>query len=146
MQIHQSAMRFKAGLRNGFAAGIGGSEIVRSRFFRETNRRALLNFEQMQHSEMLQQIGNACVRIEQFNRALGFVRLRRIHLQSESCQHAEKRAVHQRAFAQVQNEIIPSLLHQFIDQRFEIDAGGEIGPAGNFNADAFRADENQHFC
>ena len=58
----------------------------------------------------------------------------------------QKRAVHQHAVRQINDEMFVSFLHQFSQQRFEIRAEREVGAARYFHAREISADQYGQFC
>ena len=72
-------------------------------------QRAGGDFEEMQRAQIFQQLGDARVGIQQFDAAV--VRCGRlVQLQAEPGQHAEKGAVHEHAFRQINDEMAVALL------------------------------------
>src|SRR5436305_8772952 len=77
-------------------------------------------FEQMEHAEIFQQVGNSRIRIQQFNPAIAAVIFPLPQLKTESGEHPEERAVHQQALGKLEHKIRVALLAQFVNESFEI--------------------------
>ena len=105
-------------------------------------QRAGDDFEKMQRAEIFKQFGDARVGIQQFYAALAG-RAGRVQFQAELRQDSEKRAVHQHALRQINDEMRVAFFRQFRQQRLEIRAGNKIGAPGDFDAGEIIA--HQHF-
>ena len=91
----------------------------------------------MQHPEVLKQLGDSRIRIGQFDPPVPLPWGGAVHFKTEPGEHSKKRAVHQHAFREIENEIAIAFLTQLIDQRFEIDTRIEIRPPDNLNTGEF---------
>ena len=103
-------------------------------------QRAAGGFEEMQRAKIFEQFGDARVGIEQFNAAL-IGRAGLVQLDPKSGQHAQKRAVHEHALRQINDETVIALLAELGEQRFKIGAEREIGAARDFQAGKILADQ-----
>jgi len=78
---------------------------------------------------------DAGVGIDQLQTGSRLAVLFRVELQSQAGQHAQKRAVHELAVGEVEDEAGVALLPERGDERLEIDAALEARPAGDADAD-----------
>ena len=109
VNVHQGLMGFQTGAGDFFFAGRRGRQGAGFRLIGQAEG-AFIEFKKMQDTEAFQQLGYTRIRIEQFYRRGTLVLRRRAHFQTKPCQDSQKRAVHQRAFRQIQNEIAITLL------------------------------------
>jgi hypothetical protein len=145
VDVHQSFVCFEAGAGDFFAAGVVSLHVFGRSAVRSADR-TLSDFEQMQHAKIFEQFRDAAVGIEKLNGAIDFIGLRRVQFQAKPREHAEKGAVHEDAFGEVENETGVTALQQLIKEGFEINAGREVRAAGDLHHGGFFTDRHQHFC
>src|SRR5437660_6960143 len=136
-------MSFETGARQIFLARISGGRSDEFGWIGQLEL-ALCQFEKVENAQVFEQLSNARIGIEQFEVRTATVVRAGDHFQAESCEDAQKSAIHECAFGEVEHEIIVAFIAQFSDQRFEIDAGGEIGPSSNSDTGEFLAHQHTH--
>ena len=83
----------------------------------------------MRHAEVVEQVEDALIGIQQGH--AGALSRRLGELQPESGKHAQKRAVQDGAFREVEYKLLITAVAQFVNERLEINAAIEAGTPAN---------------